>query len=252
LRANLEPVVMGRSKSGESYANWNENAGAVVWNAADLATNLVNVLGRRIMDGRRMGCERLPLESRFTVELDDVAAFIAGELDDRRIEELIWGLMLTRGGSDRGRREVSDTCVPRAYALLKLLFLPRPLVIRRGTDGTLFAHLLRDNEQGGVVIRPEPSIVHMLRGGRVGEACATAMRRLRASGLDPMPKPIARRGVRDGDWKELDHLGRASIDSLRPAAALLIPISDHAVDGLVRLVIRGDDAVDTEAEAVAG
>lgn len=246
--------MVGRRRTGEWYADWAEKERALVWNAADLATNLTNILQRRMMDGARAGCDNLPLASRFAVSLDTIVSFLYAQLDDERIGDLIWGLMLVRERGDRGRGgHTRDTLpVPRAYALLKLLFLPRPLVIEQGADDTLFAHLLRDNEHGGVVIRPEPSILHVLRGARLGEACAIAMRRLRASGLDPMPKPIRGRRVRDEDWRELDRMGRAGVDHRRLAAALLIPVSDDAVSTLIRLVIRGDDIVDTQAETVAG
>lgn len=253
LRANLEPVVVGHKKTGEWYANWAKKDRAIAWNAADLAVNLASVLQRRLMDGARAGCDRLPLASRFSVPLETVAAFVAGELDDERIEELIWGLMLINdeGYRKRDRGRADDLSVPPAYALLKLLFLSRPLVIERGAHGTFSARLLPDDERGGVVIRPEPAIVPLLGGGRLGEACAIAMRRLRASGLDPMPTPIRGHHARDGDWRELDRMGGSGIDPLRLAAALLIPISDDSVSRLVYLIIRGDEIVDGQSQTVA-
>ena len=165
----LEPVVVSRGKSDALYANWAEKDRAVVWNAADLSTNLVNVLERRMMDGARAGCERPPLASRFAVSLDMVATFLAGEIDDHRIDDLVWGLMLidNRGNRSQHRQGADDVLLPRAYALLKLLFLPRPLVIEQGADGTLLARLLRDNEEGGIFIRSEPAILPLLRGGRI-------------------------------------------------------------------------------------
>lgn len=247
LRVNLEAVDWKKRCRA-----WAEKDRAVVWNAADLATNLAHVLQRRMMDGQRAGCERLPLDSRFAARLDTVAAFLDGELDEKRIEDLLWGLMLIddRGSQSTDRQEANDLPLPRVYALLKLLFLPRPLVIERQADGTLFARLLRDNESGGIVIRPEPSILNLLRSGRLGEACVIAMRRLRASGLDVMPRPIRGRRVRDGDWRELDRMGGAGIDSQRLAAALLIPITDEAVKRLVALVV-GDDMHDEQIETIA-
>lgn len=253
LRANLEPVLVGHKKAGEWYANWAKKDRAIAWNAADLAVNLARVLQRRLMDGARAGCECLPLASRFSVPLGTVAAFVAGELDDERIEELIWGLMLINdeGSRKRARGRADDLSVPPAYALLKLLFLSRPLVIEGGADGTFSARPLPDYESGGVVIRPEPAIVPLLGGSRLGEACAIAMRRLRASGLDPMPKPIRGRHARDGDWRELDRMGGSGIDPQRLAAALLIPISDDSVSRLVHLIIRGDEIVDGQSQTVA-
>ena len=79
----------------------------------------------------------------------------------------------------------------------------------------------------------------------------TAIRRLRASGLDPMPKPIRGQRVRDDDWRELDHMGGSGINPQRLAAALLIPIREDAVNRLIALVIRGDDIHDDQIETIA-
>jgi CRISPR-associated protein Csx17 len=241
LRSNLEPVSVGRKATGEWYAKWAEKERAVVWNSAQLSTNLARALQRRIMDGERAGCARLPLASRFRAPLQTVFAFLARELNDERIEQLIWGLMMidSRGARAVERQSSDDVPVPRAYALLKLLFLPRPLIVEAGTDGVFLTRLLRHDESGGVVIRPEPVILHLLNGGRIGEACAIAMRRLRASGLTPMPTPIRGGRIRDADWRELNNVTEGGINSLRIAAALLIPIDDSSVSRLVRLVIRG-------------
>lgn len=239
LRANLEPVAWKKRCS-----LWAEKERAVVWNTADLASNLANVLERRVMDGARAGCKGLPIASPFVVSLETVAAFLDDRLDDRRIEDLLWGLILVpdnRRGRDRPFEDVDVRSLPRAYALLKLLFLPRPLLFERGADGRLSVRLLWKDEDGGVSIRPEPSLLRLLRGGRLGEACAIAMRRLRASGLNPLPCPISGRRVRDGDWGELDGLGHAGVDVRRLAAALLLPIEESSLNRLVRLVIRCDE-----------
>lgn len=248
LRANLEAVDWKKRCRA-----WAEKDRSVVWNAADLSTNLANVLQRRMMGAERGG-KRLPLASRCGAPLDTVVAFIAGDVDDHLIEELLWGLMLVDVGHVNQKRvpyEAAGVDVPRAYALLKLLFLPRPLVVERWDDGRVTARLTRGNEAGGITIRPEPAILHLIRGQRLGEACSIAMRRLRASGFDPMPKPIRGRRVRDNDWRELEHMGHAGIDALRLAAALLIPIQDNAVSSLVRLVTCGGEIKDDRTESVA-
>jgi CRISPR-associated protein Csx17 len=247
LRSNLEPVDWNKRCRA-----WAEKDRAVIWNAADLPVNLVSVLEHRVMDGARVGCERLPLASHCMVPLGMIAKFLAGELDDERIDELIWGLTLINiCGYYRAGGNAHDAPVPRAYALLKLLFLPRPLVLERAANGTLRARMQRSNESGGLVIRPEASILQLLRAGRLGEACVIGMRRLRASGLAPMPRPVRGRRVRDHDWDELNYQGSAGIDPLRLAAALLIPIGDDAVSRLVRLVIADDSFLDHPVEAAS-
>lgn len=248
LRGNLESVDWQKHCGA-----WAEKDRCVVWNAADLATNLSNVLQRRMMDGARAGCQRLPLASPCTVPLDVIAAFVNGELDDDRIERLIWGLMLIDGRqkvkSDRTdpspeRKGTGSVPLPRNYALLKLLFLPRALTADRKLDDTLSWCLARDGE-AGIAICPEPRVLALLRAGRVGEACRIAAKRLRVSGMPPMPGPLPTGVMRDGDWSERTVEYRRA---QRLAAALLIPISSKSVNRLVHLVCRDQSAA---AEALA-
>lgn len=237
LRTNLEPVrEWYDSEEQRRKAKWADKDRAVVWNAADLPTNLVATLTRRMMNGARAGCENLPLGSPAAAPLSDIARFIAGDVDDRKIEDLLWGLMLVQQNRDQIRRNEGEAEVPAAYALLKLLFLPRPLAIDRRDDGRISARFANADENG-VRIRPEPRVLHLLRAGRLGEACVIAMRRLRASGLAPMPRVRAGR-TRDSDWMELDRMGAAGLDPIRVAAALLVPIGDGAVSRLVTRVAR--------------
>lgn len=247
LRANLEPVDWEKKRCRA----WAEKDRAVVWNAADLPTNLAAILARRLMDGNRYGCEYLPIWSATSAPLGAIAGFIAGEFDDRRIEDLLWGLCLVQPNAHYSLEPADGSGIPAAYALLKLLFLPRPLVIERDADGRVrSARLLRLNEpkDQGVRIGREPRIVHLLRARQLGEACAIAMRRLRVSGLAPMPRATTGR-TRDGDWDELDWMGAAGIDPIRLAAALLIPISNKAVSRLVACITRAEE-IGAEPEPV--
>jgi len=255
IRSNLEPVTWDKNRPV-----WAEKERCVVWNAADLCGNLAGVLARRMMDGARMGCARLPLAARFSVPTDVIAAFLSGELDDERIEQLMWGLMLvnmrdnsdsdgrTAGGRDAtGYRVQTSAPLPPEYALLKLLFLPGPIVPERSGERVLW-RLARqtggDSSEAGLIIRPEPRILPLLGAGRVGEACRIAAQRLRVSGLPPMPGPLPDGRTRDDIWSEIGRIRRLG---RRLAAALLIPIAVESVDYLVRLVCRADDAMAAEA-----
>jgi CRISPR-associated protein Csx17 len=221
LRCNLEPVTVWHGKNEALAWKWAEKGRAVVWNSADLSANLAAILRRRLMDAGRNGCANLPLAATNFASLDAISRFLAGELDPQRIENLLWGLMSVRQSpcmlSTTADKDAPP--LPRAYALLKLLFLPEPLTV----NGL------------SIAIKPEPSIVNLLIAGRVGEACQIAMRRLRASGLSPLPHPRTGGAVRDADWKELDCLGA---DGVRLAAALLLPISHASINHLRKLVIR--------------
>jgi CRISPR-associated protein Csx17 len=222
LRTNLEPVDVWRNKDGKLAAKWAEKDRAVVWNSGGLLINLAQVLARRIMDGGRAGCKDLPLAAANFVSLDALSEFLAGELDDRRVEALVWGLMLikqkTRSITQAAARADAPP-LPRSYALLKLLFLPEPLQLNGEP----------------VRITPEPGILTLLRAGHTGQACRIAMCRLRASGLTPLPGPRSGAAVRDGDWLELDEL---KTDRHRLAAALLLPISRPSAGQLRDLAVR--------------
>jgi CRISPR-associated protein Csx17 len=239
LRANLEAVYW---KKG--CWQWAEKERHDVWNAGDLTTNLANVLQRRMLDGQRASCRSLPLASNSTASLDTIAAFLEGDVDDQRIEDLLWGLMLIEQGNvptvgqPLERDKTSGRPIPRTYALLKLLFLPRPLV-GEPYRGEIQWRLAREGE-AGIVIRPEPRILPLLRAGRLGEACHIAAQRLRVSGLAPMPGALPDGKARDHTWSEYSGNHRAA---QRLAAALLIPVGSQSVNRLVRLVCRDEPAL---------
>jgi len=232
LRANLEPVDWTKHCRG-----WADRDRSVVWNSDDLTNNLANVLQRRMMDSKRQGCTRLPLASAFTVNVDTIAAFIDGELDDIKIADLIWGLMLINHRDLNHAKQLASPderlSISRAYALLKLLFLPAPLVADR-KDGRLLWRFA-DQGESGILIQPEPRILPLLRNGSVGEACRIAAQRLRSSGLPPIPGSLPNGKTRDDCWKEVANdirYGR------RLAAALLIPIDSRTLHDLIQLVCR--------------
>ncbi len=218
LRTNLESAEAHSTKDGSSFSRWLEKDKAAVWSGGDVVDNLVSVLERRLMDASKFGCERLPIAFRKGVSLDAISSFIHREVDDRKIDELLWGMILIDQWKPLShlplRSPVDAPPLPRVFALLKLLFLPFGI--------------------GEVSIKPETGVPSLLRAGRIDEACAIAMRRLRASGLSPMPH--VRGKNRDGEWKN----AVCSIDSRRLAAALLIPVTKNDTDRLVGLIVRPD------------
>ena len=124
LRANLEPIKIKTDKQGSAYASWAESGREVVWTSANLSHNLAAVLERRIMDGERANCERLPLACRRSASLDAVAAFIAGEIDDERIEDLLWGFLLIDHRKDYpklSRCIIDAPPLPRSFAQNEVL-----------------------------------------------------------------------------------------------------------------------------------
>jgi CRISPR-associated protein Csx17 len=154
LRSNLEPF-------DEKSRLWAKNSKSVVWTAATLEENLAAVLQRRSIDARMHSLSRPPLTSSRSASLKAVADFLSRETDDERIKEFLRALILLdwskdNRASDKQTRYVPPT-LPRAYALLKLLFLPEgKLQIKQGGDS--------------INIKHEPTVVPLLRALRVEDA----------------------------------------------------------------------------------
>ncbi len=166
------------------------------------------------------------MASRSPASLAAISAFLATQTDDRKIEDLLWALNLVQPARVPPGRLPDSPPLPRTYALLKLLFLPKPLRIG----------------QTEYNIPPEPQILPLLRADRIGEACRIAVRRLHSSGLMPMPHVRSGTAARDADWQEVN---TSDISGKRLAAALLIPISDSDAANLAQLVLRPDMSYQT-------
>jgi CRISPR-associated protein Csx17 len=204
IRENLEPVEY---KTGRFV--WSPGSTSAVWGAGDLAENLSQVLQRRSVDARSGGLPHPPLQSKRFASLGSIAAFLNSQTDDERIEDYLFALNLIEWRniepSAPAKKELT-TNLPRIYALLKLLFLP----------GGKFARA-NDGE-----IKHEPSIVPMLRAGRISDALETAERRLKSSGLMPLTSDLY----------------YPESEGARLAAALLIPIDQTAIDEIAGLILR--------------
>jgi CRISPR-associated protein Csx17 len=181
LRANLTPVDPGKPWI------WAKGSNQRTWAGVDFYTRIAGVLRRRVMDAERLRCEENPLWARVMVSRADVARFLAGDVNQELVENLLFGFTWVDWSQDipaLGRaRDVDGVLLPRSWVILKWLFLP-------GKD-----------------IRAEKGIVPLLCAGRIAEACEVAQRRLRCAGQ--MPRRIR---FEDGS------------DGVRLAAALLLPL----------------------------
>ena len=219
IRLNLEDVeIRGRQIS------WTDRNHAAVWTGEDLFTNLAAVLYRRVMVADKAGKRSAALASAHRATLASVGEFCAGNLDEKRITELLWALSLcdTRAyqrparNHDGGERLI----LPASYRLLKLLFHAP------GSWRT-------DIEEK--TIQPNLGILSLLRADRAPEACQRAVRLLRGKSLIAMPFAMRGFPARDSEW-----LGHASsdCDSKTLAAALLIPITNLGLKALRDQVLR--------------
>lgn len=209
FRASLEPVEV---KGGS--VNWTTDDAGAVWGARALDENLAAVLQRRSIDARGAGLSHPLMEGRRVASLRAVDLLLRGETDDERIEELLRGLALidwrndAASGGERMDNSVPSS-LPRVYALLKLLFLPE-------------GKLSRALQAEPIEIKHEPSIIPLLRAGRIPDALEVAQGRLRSSGLIAFT----------------DQFHFPDEDGARLAAALLIPISARAATSLAETVLR--------------
>lgn len=208
---------------GPLRANLQRDGGQAAWLGNDLARRLSATLQRRMMDAERLHCQTSPLRSVLAVHSEDACAFIGGRLDEALLEDLLFGLLLVRWNDDQATPAVRESLwaswqrpesrqqVPRAWALLKHLFLPQPVRTRSGEE---------------IEVRPEPSLVPLLCAGRVSEACDIASRRLSSVGLNPVRVTFP-----------------DSADGTRLAASLLIPVRRiYEVSRLVLITEEGNKA----------
>ncbi len=230
LRANMEPVAYN-SKGG---LDWLEGSTAVVWKRSDLATNLAATLERRILDWQRLSLDDLPIRSARTVRPETIAAFIYGELDDEKIEALLWGLIGCKiSPATELKPDSANTPdhlpLPRCYPLLKAIF--------SGIYKNTWVPKGLNPQQQGILeklafIKPDTRLLQLLRANRVQEANSIATQRTINAGLSPARV----------DWShELD-----SVDSTRLAAALLLPVSPWQMIRLWETIQKPQSAFATE------
>ena len=186
FRRHVEPIDPNTWYSTwPKWLNSSDDPG-LVWGSGNLVQNMIAVLNRRMIDAVRFGKDSgddellFPGDGRCTASLGDVAAFIDGRVDDRRIELLLRGLILINWYDTEAFEAIQKIRGPReplpeaAYALLKLCHLPY--------------------EIAGKAIRLTPAITRRAASGDLAEATRLAARRLKASGLKPAVDIVPGRG----------------------------------------------------------
>ena len=200
----------------------------VVWGAGGLVSNMIAVLERRLVEAAIRGLEDKPLAGAVPARLADVGAFLSGDFDDTHCAALLAGMIWVRPAwlsmKTSSNADTPSVSIPFAYAALKPIFTP---------DRTLRRiHALAETAQMPI----PPGLIARLRtggGSRDGRATdpvvRAALARARASGL-PSPFESGRAGGRIG--AEGGRIG-VGLRADRLAAALLVPIGDHALKILV-------------------
>ena len=118
LRMNLEPVVMRSSRS----LAWSVSDGDVAWGEGGLVRSLNDIMYRRMLTMQKES-QGYSEHASVPAPLSDVRRFIEGEVDEVRLESLIWGLGLIDWSKDQdfyGAAEVGDPGA--AYGVLRLYY----------------------------------------------------------------------------------------------------------------------------------
>ncbi|MCX6680784.1 MAG: type I-U CRISPR-associated protein Csx17 [Methanothrix sp.] len=213
IRSNLAPV------DPEKPWAWANSKGQFAWQGSSLAMKMAAVLEKRMMDAQRLNCESNPLDADIPLMAEDIAAFIERDIDEKQVEDLLFGLTWVRWNDRQGVQDarerlmnrwahpIAKEIIPRSWSLLKLLFVPGPVKLPANDE---------------VKVRPEPSILPLLLAGRAGDACAVAQRRLYSAGFDPIRSQFP-----DAN------------DGARIAAALLLPLRRHHEIAELALHLKG-------------
>jgi CRISPR-associated protein Csx17 len=198
LRPHLAPVSL-------DGATWEEGSSLACWGPGEIERNLSAVLHRRRLEAQRLGAEGELLKSTTGARLIDVQRFLEGDSDDRRITELLAGLVCADLGAIEMPRD--DTAPLPAYALLKVLFTP---------ESTLrYLQWLPPDRN----LRLPAEIPARLAADDLDGALAIAWQRLRALGARlPSHRPPQSIGI----------------DGPRLLAALMIPLTPAGTGRLLR------------------
>lgn len=124
LHARRHLVAVSETMSKNGDRNWEPTSRAVTWGKGPLTNNVAALLHRRRLEAELVGTAGELLASATGATCADVLAFIDGETDDIRINELFSGLAcvdLTGFPAPEGR---TAAVLPLAFALLKVLFTP--------------------------------------------------------------------------------------------------------------------------------
>ncbi|WP_017305201.1 type I-U CRISPR-associated protein Csx17 [Spirulina subsalsa] len=187
-------------------------------NGANLEQNLIQWLQRleieeqqknKSEEGEDSGKIQRPSPERQkpTASLDDVMAWLNGEVDDQRLEAIARGLSLLDCQNAENPCSERLSPIPASYALLKVVH-HRPRLSQKQTSAQHPSRL-------PVV----PGLLRKLAAGDSTRAIEAAARRLQGSGI----KPFTRQGF-------------GIVNPRRLAAALAFPLADNDIDYLLSLI----------------
>ena len=233
LREDLEPV-----RIDQASVRWQTQGTAFPERVYSSPALLTTLLERRLLQHGLDG-----LGGSRSAELTDVALYVTGQVDDRRLLSLVWGLACVapwarhrpRTAPASGRQ--ASVIVPREWAAMALLFDPAA----EHAMGASADDLRGDTpgQAGAPGAGACRTVLALLRAGSVEAALRETTRRLRASG-----RPIAPGRTPNGRERLLRPLAPPRPERL--AAALLFPLSRADRHRLFALLCISPDRDDLE------
>ena len=165
IRENLENVEL------DKYNKWvqKKDSTSCVWREYDdLLRNMSHVLLRRGIDAKIKSADTIPINSTVPARISDIAEFLEGNLDMKKIGDLIPGLSLVDTSSSeypwKNIREETMVPLPEAYIIMKMIHPPDR------NDGIAF----------------EMSVLNLLSAERIDDAYTRSSHILHAHGLPPL------------------------------------------------------------------
>ncbi len=207
LREFIEPVEVTK------FVNWQPESTSAVWSQRSLATNLAAVFRRRLMEANRVGLTGVPLDTRVYASRQDVAAFSDGDIDDDKLNDLLWGCLCIESPTSPVAPESIDAELPFEFSVPRLL-------LRESNYKASGDRRIRSNDAPNA--KPHPDVFHALSTGRpdaVRHCVDLAARRLQAGGL-------LVHGYRNRRQAGQSLAIQSTLSAERLLAAMLFPLSD--------------------------
>ena len=188
-----------------------------IWSEAELTENLSAVTERRVMEAMRKAESRSPFGAAIRINLDDMHAWLSGNVDEERMRVWLDRLCVfdwadgANGEAARRLQHGFTSARPVIDGALVLYVLFRPLA-----SDWLFRQILRESN---IQARATPTcaclgrVIAMLRRGDVSAAVDVALATYRSA------------GVALADFNALS----GGPDPLRLLAALVIPVRDKQI-----------------------
>ena len=215
IRTNIEKIAHKRD-----VWKYDKNSISTVWSENDnVLRNMCRILLRRSIDAKINSVSSIPIEAAIPAEIDDVNEFLHGNLDMKKMSNILPALSIIDMESSikypwkNIRRNYTSMSLPEAYIIMKLIYPPNP------------------KEE----IPFDSKVLDLLSAERFDDAYAKASYILHSHGLSPL-----RYSKKTGIAKNTI---LSDVVQKYVMAALLIPISQYDRKNMLeQVIIHGSDS----------